>query len=92
MRRRIAGCAPFVLRRGQYAEQALAADESDYEVRSAIGQYLLSQQRFGEAEPHLKWCASRRPDDKQMAANLEAAAKGRINAQTATAPLRTGAR
>ena len=48
--------------------------------------------RFAEAEPHLKWCASRRPDDKPVAALLEAATKGRIDAQTARAPLQTGAR
>jgi predicted Zn-dependent protease len=67
------------------AQQALAADEGDLHVRLTVGQYLLAQKRYDEAEPHLKWCLARRPGEKHYQTLLEQAAKGRIDAQTQAA-------
>jgi hypothetical protein len=73
------------------AQRALSADGSDFHVRFTIGQYLLAQKHFTEAEEHLKWCLARKPGDKQLRAALESATRGRIDtsSQFKTASLKS---
>ena len=51
-------------------EKAYAAGPHIYPVRMAIGRALLEAERFAEAEPHVRWCLARRPDNKALSAAL----------------------
>jgi hypothetical protein len=50
-------------------------------VRKELGRALLDDGQFAEAEPHLRWCLSRHPENKQLSAALLQAAKGRLAEQ-----------
>jgi tetratricopeptide (TPR) repeat protein len=67
------------------AKLAVAADENNLDVRLMVGRYLFMQKQYREAEQHLSWCLARRPDDKRLRADFEAATKGRIDTQTQAA-------
>lgn len=45
---------------------ALEANQNDYEVRYAAGQWALLRQDFPTAEEHLAWCAERRPENEAL--------------------------
>jgi O-antigen ligase/tetratricopeptide (TPR) repeat protein len=62
-------------------EKAYDANPRDYEVRKELGRALLDDGQFAEAEPHLRWCLSRHPENKQLSAALLQAAKGRLAEQ-----------
>lgn len=47
-------------------QQALEANQNDYNVRLAAGQWALLHQNFPVAEEHLTWCAERRPDNAAL--------------------------
>lgn len=58
--------------------QAYAHDPHLYEVRRLLGFSLQSAGQYAEAEPHLRWCLSRRPDDKALAAAVLELGKQRM--------------
>lgn len=62
-------------------ERAYAANPRQYEVRLALGQALLSSGQFSKAEPHLRWCLSRHPENKQLRGALVRVAKARLMEQ-----------
>jgi len=66
-------------------ERAFKAAPSDYGVRREYGQALLKSQHYRLAEPHLRWCFARRPDDARLHKDLVKANNGCI-AQMANAP------
>jgi tetratricopeptide (TPR) repeat protein len=41
-----------------------------YAIRSALSRALMNAGRFTEAEPHVRWCLARRPDNKRFKAFL----------------------
>jgi len=58
--------------------QAYAHDPHLYEVRRLLGFALQSAGKYAEAEPHLRWCLSRRPDDKALATAVLELGKQRV--------------
>jgi hypothetical protein len=46
--------------------RAAAADPMHYNVRRTLGMTLAQAERWVDAEPHLRWCLSRRPDDRAV--------------------------
>ena len=63
----------------QSAERALACDSENLYVRRALGQSLLGQKRFDQAEEHLAWCIHRAPRDEALRRMHRAAARGRLS-------------
>lgn len=58
-------------------QRAYAANPRVYEVRYALGKALLGAGQFTQAEPHLRWCLSRHPENKHLSEALVQLAKGR---------------
>jgi hypothetical protein len=58
--------------------QANQCDSHVYEVRRMLGFALKSAERYAEAEPHLRWCLARRPDDKSLSGAILEIAKLRV--------------
>jgi len=56
-------------------ERAFEIAPGDYYVRRYYGQALLRAEQYVRAESHLRWCLSRRPDDKSLHAELVKATK-----------------
>ena len=48
------------------AEQALAVEPNDFELRWKYGVYLMNWKKYARAAEHLVWCSRRRVDDQQM--------------------------
>jgi tetratricopeptide (TPR) repeat protein len=46
--------------------RANAANPHQYTIRYALGKALLAAGRLNEAEPHVRWCMARRPEDKWL--------------------------
>jgi hypothetical protein len=80
------------VRAGQCAQSAVASDPQSFEARYGLGLMLLTHGRPSEAEPHLRWCVQRRPNDSGVEAKWKEALKGRLDAQPETAARRTDAR
>jgi len=51
--------------------RAAAGRPSNLELRAALGQRLLRQHEYAEAEMHFKWCLQRRPEDARLRSLLE---------------------
>jgi tetratricopeptide (TPR) repeat protein len=58
-------------------ERGAAVDPSHYPVRRQLALALAESSRATDAEPHLRWCLARRPDDARVAEALAAAARSR---------------
>jgi O-antigen ligase/tetratricopeptide (TPR) repeat protein len=67
---------------------AVAGRPTDFDFRYVLGQRLIEQQQFSEAEQQLNWCVQRRPDHQDVKAALAQAVTGRINQQTRGAATR----
>jgi O-antigen ligase len=61
------------------ARNALQCSAGDFSVHYALGQSLLGQSQFGEAELHFRWCLQRTPNDKNLAWLVREAVKGRFD-------------
>ncbi len=59
-------------------QRAYACGPRHYFVRAALAQALQAAGRFAEAEPHLRWCLARRPDDKNISYALFELSKQRL--------------
>jgi len=55
-----------------------------YDIRQFSGLQLLEMQRYRQAEPHLRWCLARRPDDAAVRKALVQATKSRLRSTTTT--------
>ncbi len=60
-------------------QRAAAVRPSDFGVRFTLGQELAAQGHFAAAEPHLRWCSARKPNDEQVGAALAAVVRGRVD-------------
>lgn len=58
-------------------EQAVKENRLLFAVRQGYALALLRAERYADAEPHLRWCVARRPDQGMRNA-LHAAAKGKL--------------
>jgi predicted Zn-dependent protease len=61
---------------------AVEGRPTDFEFHYVLAQRLNEQQKFTEAEQILKWCAQRRPDNREVKEALAKAVTGRVNQQT----------
>jgi tetratricopeptide (TPR) repeat protein len=59
-------------------EQAYRTGSHIYCVRLALGVALMKAERFNEAEPHVRWCLARRPENKSLSAALVEITKQRF--------------
>jgi predicted Zn-dependent protease len=57
---------------------AYKANPHHYPIRYSLGKALLASGRLNEAEPHVRWCLARRPDDKGLAGAIEAISRQRF--------------
>ena len=55
--------------------RAFKLTPNSYKVRREYGQLLLNSNNFQLAEPHLRWCYARQPDDAQLQKALAHAAR-----------------
>ncbi len=46
--------------------RANTANPHHYPIRYSLGKALLAAGRLSEAEPHVRWCLARRPEDKWL--------------------------
>ena len=60
------------------AKAAFQNEPNHYQVRYALGCALARENRFSEAEQHIRWCVQRRPDNENLQGILRAVVKGRI--------------
>jgi O-antigen ligase len=63
------------------ARNAVQCDPGNYNAHYYLGQCLLGQSQFAEAETHWRWCLQRTPNDKRVEENALAAFKGRLDDQ-----------
>ena len=59
-------------------EKADQCDQQVYAIRYRLGFELQHAGRYSEADPHLRWCRARHPDDKALSAALIANSKQRL--------------
>ncbi len=66
---------------------ALAANPNHFTIRRLLGQTLLKEGHAEEADLHLRWCLSRRPDNAAVEAELIQATKSRMRQAQGTSTL-----
>lgn len=59
-------------------QQADTCNPHDYTIRYALGQSLLAAGRYAEAEPHIRWCLARHPQNKTLSTALVKINKQRL--------------
>ena len=64
-------------------EQAYRLNPQFFDARFALGRALLDTRRFAEAEPHIRWCLARRPENKFLKAALLEVSKQRFSERDA---------
>jgi tetratricopeptide (TPR) repeat protein len=67
-------------------ERAYACDPHQYSIRYALAKSLLASGRLPEAEPHVRWCLARRPEDKRLTDALVTISKHRLASRAASSP------
>lgn len=70
-------------------EQAIAVDTTNYEYRRTLAGALFAAGRYEDADPHLRWCVARAPDDLVLRNKLEAIAKQRLSSGRVVSVTRT---
>jgi tetratricopeptide (TPR) repeat protein len=66
-------------------ERAYACDPHQYAIRYALAKSLLAAGRTPEAEPHVRWCLARRPQDQRLTHALLTISKHRLASRSAAA-------
>ncbi len=61
-----------------YAQQAQALAPNVYVFRRALGRALLQAKQYHLAEPHLRWCLARKPENESLREELVRATKSRL--------------
>jgi tetratricopeptide (TPR) repeat protein len=69
--------------------QAYAANPHSYLIRYSLGKVLLVAGRPNEAEPHVRWCLARRPEDKWLHDAIETISRQRFAEYSARPTPRT---
>jgi O-antigen ligase/tetratricopeptide (TPR) repeat protein len=80
------------VRAAECAKSAAASDPQSFEARYGLGLTLMAQGQPAEAEPHLRWCLQRRPNDSGVEAKWKEALKGRLDEHRETATRRADRR
>ncbi len=80
------------VRAAECAHSAVASDPQSFEARYGLGLTLMAHGRPAEAEPHLRWCLQRRPNDSGVEAKWKEAFKGRLDGKRETAARRADPR
>jgi len=62
----------------QCLRKAMQYDSHHFPTRRALGLCLYKLKDFEEAEKHLSWCLQRKPGDRQLRAQVEAALDARL--------------
>jgi O-antigen ligase/tetratricopeptide (TPR) repeat protein len=62
-------------------EHAYRSDPHVFRVRQRLGFALKDAERYSEAEPHLRWCLARRPENKDLNGALTEITKQRHSPQ-----------
>ena len=73
-------------------EKAYQCDQHVFGVRQKLGFALKDAGRYSEAEPHMRWCLARRPENKGSAALLEISKQRLAQREPTSAPDEAGAR
>jgi len=68
--------------------KAVGYDANDFHARRAMGLCLYKLEQFEEAQQHLTWCLRRKPGDRQLRSQVEAALNGRLRTSSRSAPER----
>lgn len=63
-------------------ETAHASDPNQFAVRAALSDALIRTGRLIEAEPHVRWCLARRPENKRLQAALSTISRHRFAARS----------
>jgi hypothetical protein len=63
----------------QCARNALRCVPADYDAHCLLGQLLLRQSQFAEAEENLRWCLQRTPGNREVENLVREALKGRLD-------------
>jgi len=71
-----------------YFQQALKISPNVYVFRHSLGRALLRAKKYSLAEPHLRWCLARNPENQSLQKELIQATKSRLpqTANTARDP------
>jgi O-antigen ligase/tetratricopeptide (TPR) repeat protein len=69
--------------------QAYVANPHSYLIRYSLGKTLLAAGRPNEAEPHVRWCLARRPEDKWLHDAIETISRLRFAEYSARPTPRT---
>jgi tetratricopeptide (TPR) repeat protein len=59
-------------------EQAYCINPHMYAIRLSLADALIHAKRYAEAEPHVRWCLARHPEDKTLKASLIEISKQRL--------------
>jgi O-antigen ligase/Tfp pilus assembly protein PilF len=62
-------------------EQAYRVAPNQYRIRRLQGQLYLLAEQFQQAEPHLRWCMARHPEDTSVQRRLIEASKSRLSSK-----------
>jgi tetratricopeptide (TPR) repeat protein len=65
--------------------RALECDPGNWYAHYYLGQCLMQQQSYADAESNFRWCLQRTPDCQTVEAQFRAAMKGRLDSQPRTA-------
>jgi tetratricopeptide (TPR) repeat protein len=69
-------------------EQAYNLNPHMYAIRLSLANALIHAKRYAEAEPHVRWCLARHPEDKTLKASLVEISKHRLaGLEKVTVPL-----
>jgi tetratricopeptide (TPR) repeat protein len=68
-----------------YLNRAHAANPHNYAIRYSLGKTLLAAGRPNEAEPHVRWCMARRPEDKWLGEAIQSISRQRFAEYSSTA-------
>jgi tetratricopeptide (TPR) repeat protein len=66
-------------------QRAYKCNSHSYPIRYSLGKALLAAGRLNEAEPHVRWCLARRPEDKSLHDAIAAIARERFAQYSAKA-------
>ncbi|MCG8448234.1 MAG: O-antigen ligase family protein [Pirellulales bacterium] len=64
-------------------QKACELSPGDYTLRRELSTQLVQAQRYSQAEPHLRWCLARRPDDVPVRNQLIQVTKSRLEYSSA---------
>ncbi|TWT77788.1 O-Antigen ligase [Posidoniimonas polymericola] len=74
------------------AARAYEIEPRLFHIRRGLASALFRSERYDEADPHIRWCLARSPDDQSLRSWLEKIAKHRLMQRDASSPTRVARR